>query len=430
MPPARGDCRGTMDEASCSIEEKLLAPGFPPDETERLQTLQKLHILDTPREERFDRIVRLAAQCFETPLAAVSLVDRDRQWFKSKVGIPFDQTPRRISMCAHAILQNQVMVIPDARLDMRFASSPLVVKDPMVRFYAGRPLKSQGRNIGTLCVMDRKPRDFGEHSVRLLEQFAVLIEEQIDMLGTIEAQNKALQAQRELEESQRRLSDAMAELESEKARSDELLHHMLPDNVARELQTYGRVKPVLHPDVSVMFADFTAFTRVAERLTPEELVGELNECFCQFDWITSRLGVEKLKTVGDCYICAAGLNTPSPDDALNMVRVALEIRDFIAERRAAYLSSGKPYWDVRIGLHSGPLVAGIVGVRKFVYDIWGDTMNTAARIEANGVPGKVNASATFLNRVKDRVVSEPRGKVACKNKGDIEMAFIEAVKPG
>jgi class 3 adenylate cyclase len=427
MDASQRDHSGVMEEIICGIEAHLAGPPFPSDETLRLQALHSLRMLDTPGEERFDRIVRLVTQCFETPLAAVSLVDADRQWFKSRVGMPFDQTPRRISMCGHAILQNQVMVVPDARKDMRFASSPLVVNDPMVRFYAGRPLKSQGRNIGTLCVMDRKPRDFGEQHIRLLDQFAILIEEQIGMLGTIEAQNRALEARRELEESQRRLSEAMAELETEKARSDELLLHLLPANVARELQTRGRVQPVLHPDVAVMFADFTAFTQVTEQLSPEELVGELNECFCQFDWIASRHGVEKLKTVGDCFICAAGLNTTSPDDSMNLVRVALEIRDFVAERRAALLAAGRPCWDVRIGLHAGPLVAGIVGVRKFVYDIWGDTMNTAARIEASGEPGRINASETFLNRVKEHIAYTPRGKIPCKNKGEIEMAFIDAI---
>ncbi len=420
-----------MDDTTtlCRLDAKYLAPRIPADEAERLQALRQLSLLDTPTDERFDRIVRLTARFFDAPMATVSLVDKDRQWLKSRVGIGFTETPRQISFCTHTILQDRVLVVPDARLDMRFASSPLVVNDPYMRFYAGRPLRVNGFKVGSLCVLDHKPRSFGEREIELLDQLAVLIEHEMELVATIGWQNKALRVQEQLAESQRRLADTVTELEAAKVRGDDLLRHLLPANVADELQTRGAVEPVQHPDVAVMFADFTGFTLVASQITAAELVAELNECFCHFDWVSAKHGIEKLKTVGDAYICATGLNDPRPDDALRLTRAALEIRDHVAERLAKFTAQGKPYWDIRIGLHSGPLVSGIVGVRKFAYDIWGDTVNTAARIETASVPGRINASAAFLARVRDQVRSEPRGSIACKHKGDLEMAFIDALNP-
>lgn len=418
-----------MDDIACSLEARYLAPQVPPDEAERLQALRQLSLLDTEPDERFDRIVRLTAQIFDAPMATVSLVDKDRQWLKSRVGIGFVETPRKISFCAHAIMQDQVLVIPDARRDMRFASSPLVVNDPFVRFYAGRPLRANGYKIGSLCVIDQKPRAFERREIELLHQLAVLVEHEMELMATIQWQNRALKAQEELAESQRQLAHTMADLQTAKGRADELLRHLLPADVADELQANGSVQPVHHEQVAIMFADFTGFTLVASRISPAELVTELNECFCHFDWISMRHGVEKLKTVGDAYISATGLSHPRPDDALRLLQAALEIRDYVGERRAQFAAQGKPYWDVRIGLHSGPLVSGVVGVRKFTYDIWGDTVNTAARIETAGVGGRINASAAFLERVRARVVFEPRGCIECKHKGELEMAFIDGLKP-
>lgn len=412
----------------CSLESRLLAPQVPTDEVERLDALRQLSLLDTPPDERFDRIVRLTAQIFDAPMATVSLVDKDRQWFKSKVGMDMSETPRQISFCAHAIMQDQVLVIPDARRDMRFASSPLVVNDPFIRFYAGRPLRANGFKIGSLCVIDHKPRTFNGREVEMLHQLAILVEHEMELMATIQWQHKALRAQEQLAESQRQLAHTMADLETAKGRADELLRHVLPSNIADELQSHGSVRPVKHEDVAVMFADFTNFTTVTSQITADELVAELNECFCHFDWVAMRHGVEKLKTVGDAYICATGLNDPQPDDAMRLLNAAIEIRDYIRERRAKILAEGRPYWDVRIGLHCGPLVAGVVGVRKFVYDVWGDTVNTAARIETASTGGRINASAEFLKHVQDRVDFEPRGCIACKNKGELEMAFINGLK--
>ena len=207
------------------------------------------------------------------------------------------------------------------------------------------------------------------------------------------------------------------------------MQNILPDGLIEELKATGTVAPVCHAEVAVMFADFSGFTAYSSTLSPSQVVAELNDCFCHFDWVAAKHGVEKLKTLGDGYLAVTGMPQSAGDDALRILRVAMEIRDFIAERRASATASGKRPWDVRVGLHIGPLVAGIVGVRNLAYDVWGDTVNTASRIESAGEPGRINVSRAFHDKVSDSVVSESRGSLNCKGKGAVEMFFINSFKP-
>jgi adenylate cyclase len=174
----------------------------------------------------------------------------------------------------------------------------------------------------------------------------------------------------------------------EKARSEELLLNILPEEVAEELKSKGSAEAVHIDQVTVLFTDFKGFTAMSETLSPQELVRDLNECFSAFDHITAKYGIEKIKTIGDAYMAAGGLPTPNTTHALDVVKAALEIRDFIAEGKARKVAAGLPYFEIRIGVHTGPVVAGIVGVKKFSYDIWGDTVNTASRMESSGEVGR------------------------------------------
>ena len=158
----------------------------PPDEADRLRSLRSLRVLDTPPEERFDRLTRLARRLFEVPIALVSFVDERRQWFKSRQGLDVSETPREISFCAHAILQDGVFVVPDAHQDDRFRDSPLVTAHPNIRFYAGRPLKSpDGARVGTLCLMDHEARELAPEDLHLLEDLGALVEEEFRSLELI-----------------------------------------------------------------------------------------------------------------------------------------------------------------------------------------------------------------------------------------------------
>lgn len=392
---------------------------LPANEDVRLRALKNLRILDTPPEDRFDQIVGLAARVFDVPISYISMVDMNRQWFKSKHGIDIVETPRDISFCGHAILQGDPLIVPDLASDGRFSSSPLVTGTPFARFYAGMPVAVEaGVNVGTLCVLDTKPRSLSDAQVRILRDMGQLVEQQLQLLDTIELQHESIRLKEQLIESQ-------LDLAVEKERSDALLRNILPDDIAEELKKFGRVEARHLDEVNVLIADFSGFTAISEQLSAGDLLKELNVCFEEFDRITDRHDVEKLKTIGDAYLCLSGMTETTPDAAGRLLRVAFEIRDFIGRRKREKEAAGLPYWDVRVGIHAGPLVAGVVGSRKFAFDVWGDTVNTAARFESNGEPGRVNVSEQFLAGVRDRVGVTERGLVPMKGKSDAPMFFVE-----
>ncbi len=213
-------------------------------------------------------------------------------------------------------------------------------------------------------------------------------------------------------------------ISKEKKRSDELLLNILPEETAEELKATGTAKTKGFEMVTVMFTDFKNFTQASEKLTPEELVSEINYCYSSFDRIVSKYGIEKIKTIGDSYMCAGGLPVANSTHPVDVVRAGLEMQEFIEKNKKERIANGKPYFDLRLGIHTGPVVAGIVGIKKFAYDIWGDTVNTASRMESSGQTGKVNISGVTYELVKDKFDCTHRGKVEAKNKGQIDMYFV------
>lgn len=209
-------------------------------------------------------------------------------------------------------------------------------------------------------------------------------------------------------------------------RSDELLLNILPEEVAEELKEKGSADAKLIEEVTVLFTDFKGFTQLSEKLSPKELVAEINECFSAFDHIMQKHGVEKIKTIGDAYMAAGGLPTANATHANDVVLSAMEIQQFMHEHKAKREAAGQLFFEIRIGVHTGPVVAGIVGVKKFAYDIWGDTVNTASRMESSGEAGKVNISESTYELVRDRFNCTHRGKIQAKGKGEIDMYFVEA----
>jgi class 3 adenylate cyclase/tetratricopeptide (TPR) repeat protein len=211
-------------------------------------------------------------------------------------------------------------------------------------------------------------------------------------------------------------------VEIEKDRSDALLLNILPAEVAEELKTKGTADAKHFDNVTVLFTDFKSFTTISEALTPQELVGELHACFKAFDEICGKYNIEKIKTIGDAYLAVCGLPIADENHAENVVNAALEIREFMKQRRE---NLGAKTFEIRIGINSGSVVAGIVGVKKFAYDIWGDTVNTAARMEQNSEAGKINISETTHALVKEKFRCEYRGEIDAKNKGKLAMYFVE-----
>ncbi|NJO89605.1 MAG: hypothetical protein HC831_12135 [Chloroflexia bacterium] len=227
---------------------------------------------------------------------------------------------------------------------------------------------------------------------------------------------------------EQKVRERTIQLQEEKDKTEELLLNILPRETAEELKQNNKVIPRNYDLATVLFTDFKGFTMIAEKLTPEELVHEIDYCFREFDKIVSKYRIEKIKTIGDAYMCAAGLPKEDKKNAEEAVKAALEIRDFMETHKEDCRKANRPFFEIRIGLHTGKVVAGVVGIKKYAYDIWGDTVNLAARMESSGEPGKVNISGDTYELIKKNFVCTHRGKIEAKNKGQVDMYFVEGVK--
>ncbi len=218
------------------------------------------------------------------------------------------------------------------------------------------------------------------------------------------------------------------QLMREQERTDSLLLNILPPDIARELKETGHNEPKSFHQATVLFTDFKGFTTMASQVTPRELLDDLNECFSAFDEICDRHNMEKIKTIGDAYMCVGGVpkaNSTNPVDALYTAWSMLLWTKEWNERRIA---ASKPAWEVRIGVHTGEVVAGVIGKKKFQYDLWGDAVNIASRMESSGEPGRINISSETYELVKDHFKCEYRGDIAVKNRGEIGMYFVDEIR--
>jgi class 3 adenylate cyclase len=221
--------------------------------------------------------------------------------------------------------------------------------------------------------------------------------------------------------------DRTREIAEEKQKSDNLLLNILPEATATELKNQGFATSRSYDKVSVLFTDFVSFTSISETMTAEELVREIDVCFSAFDAIIEREGIEKIKTIGDAYMCAAGLDPVLSDPEIRIVRAGLAIRDFISQHNAERSKLNLPFFQIRIGIHTGRIVAGVVGKKKFAFDIWGDTVNIASRIESSSEPDCINVSATTYEFIKNHFECDHRGMIEAKNKGKLEMYFVRGI---
>lgn len=270
----------------------------------------------------------------------------------------------------------------------------------------------------------RRSAEQREFRNRLQLIFGVFIFLFLIILVILVAYRQLRKRKKRIEEQNVIIAESKKEIEVQKEKSDGLLLNILPIAVAEELKTNGAAKPRFYEDVSVGFTDFSGFTMISEKLSPEQLVAQLDEMFLEFDKIIEKYGLQRIKTIGDAYMFAAGLPDPLDDHAARSIKASIEIRDYI-ENYNKTLPKGNPLWNIRIGVHSGPVVAGVIGIKKFAYDIWGDTVNTAARMESSGEIGKVNISGITKQQINGEFRTEHRGKVEAKNKGAIEMYFVE-----
>ncbi|MCB9232709.1 MAG: AAA family ATPase [Bacteroidia bacterium] len=319
----------------------------------------------------------------------------------------------------YVMRSRQAVVIDNASEDPTFGQDPYI-KTHMIRSIHCAPIINQGNLTGIIYLENNQlSRAFTEDRVGLLN----LLSGQI----AISIHNALLYENLEQKVKERtfEIERQKEEIEEEKEKSDKLLLNILPQKTADELKKFGEAKPRSYDSVTVLFSDIVSFTHLSSRLSPAELVQELNTYFGGIDEIVARHGLEKIKTIGDAYMCAGGLPDPDPESPVKMVRAAREMLDFVAKKKAERIQKGESYFDIRIGINTGPVIAGVVGTRKFAYDIWGDSVNIASRMESSGSPNKINISGVTHALVKDQFNCTYRGKVAAKNIGEVDMYFVD-----
>jgi len=219
------------------------------------------------------------------------------------------------------------------------------------------------------------------------------------------------------------------ELIKEKEKSESLLANLLPKSTADEIMLKGKASKMKYNFVTVLFSDIQGFTRIAEEMNPEVLIDELDRFFFHFDSVVEKYNIEKIKTIGDAYMCAGGIPEKNRTNPVEVVLAAFMMQQYMLRLKAEAEREGRTFWDIRIGIHTGTVVAGVVGHKKLSYDIWGDTVNTASRMESSGEPGKINISGTTYEFVKDYFVCEHRGKMPVKYKGELDMYFVTGFQP-
>jgi len=220
------------------------------------------------------------------------------------------------------------------------------------------------------------------------------------------------------------LAESREIIKQERDRSDDLLLNILPESTANELKKTGRAAPKKFESATVFFSDFKNFSALSKNYTPVELIAELEGFFGGFDKIIKKYHIEKIKTIGDAYMCASGIPIESNDHALRMVKAAMEMVEFTKTIHAEQIARGKEPWHMRVGINTGPVVAGVIGSNKFIYDVWGDSVNLAARLETAGEPDQINISQQTLDLVKHEIRTMYRGEIEVKNMGAVRMFFV------
>ena len=398
-----------------------ITPPVPENESERLAELRDYKILDTVPEAAFDEITELAAEILQCPASFIEFMDGDRQWFKAKYGLPeeYTETPRDIAICSHTICQSDLLLVPDLSEDDRFSNNPLVSSAPNVRFYAGMPLITpNGSAIGTICTVDFERREISISQQEALRRLSRQVVTQLELRRALLEMDKAVKTRDEM----------YTDLQAERKKSDSLMEKILPKNIADEIKANGKVEPKYFDEASIMFCDLVGFTKLTETLPPKTLVELLDQIFCKFDSIAIKYDIEKIKTIGDAYMCVSGINNNKDKHAENLCSMALEVRDYLEKSNIQREKLRMPRWDMRVGIHTGPVIAGVVGENKFTFDVWGDAVNIAALMEQNSDAGRINISESTHYRVNDKFIVEDRGKIASLKKGDMKMFFLNNIK--
>ena len=375
----KGDEEGTIGDV-------FIPAPVPANEAERLREVGALDLTSVGQNDpNLHDIIRIACAVADVPIAIVNILDRPDQHTLRSCGLPEaapTQAPIEGNLCQFVLAHGDVLIIEDLRADERTRNHPFVDPPSSMRFYAGAPLVSaSGYIMGTLCVMAPEPK--------------VLDPRAIDAL--------------------RRLADQAMRLLQGATSHD-------GGDVVAPAEEKTPLRGRFHSQASILFTDFVSFTRHTEALEPAELLETLARYFGAFDKICKRFDLTRIKTIGDSYMAAAGIPSASADHARNAVAAGLAIRDFMTAENNARVALGEPAWEIRIGVHSGPAIAGSLGEHGI--DIWGDTVNVASRLEAASDAGRVNISEATLTLLGN-ATTEERGTLPVTNKAPLRMFFVD-----
>jgi adenylate cyclase len=407
--------------AAEAFGEGASSASIPANEPQRLAALRALDILDSPPETAYDELAVLAAQICQCPIGCISFIDDNRRWLKAKYGVPPQVTdaPRAGAVCSTTICGSEMLVIADMAQDMRFDHATMVVADPHCRFYCGMPLiTEEGYALGTLCVWDFEPRKLTFEQTEALRRLSRQVLTLLELRRRLIERNRAI----------RKLELTQQEAAQQTARAEELLDNLLPRAIIDELKKYGGVRPRYIRSATVLLADFQGFTLLSERAEPAALIGLLDQYFSAFDDITARHGLEKIKTIGDAYMAAGGLLESNLRHPIDACLAALEMQATVARMKPRSEGLRLPPLDLRIGIHTGPVISGVVGKRRFAFDIWGDAVNMASFMESNCTAGRINLSDTVAGHAKTLFDLEPRGPVEAKHERTHEMFFLNRLR--
>ena len=422
-PLDKGDVSTSESPLSAEAAGKdLLAFPIPTNEPERLKALRALDILDSPPEAAYDEIAELAAQICGCPIGYISFIDDDRRWLKARYGLPSEVTnaPRGATVCSTTICGAEMFVVPDMTQDSRFDRIAVVVGEPHCRFYCGVPLiTDEGYAVGTLCVLDLEPRRLTFEQTQALRRLSRQVLTLLELRRSLIEHNQTIA----------QLALAREDAAAQKARADKLLDNLLPRAIAEELKRDGRVQTRYVRSATVLLADFQGFTLLSEQAEPAALIGLLDEYFSAFDDIMVRHGLEKIKTVGDAYMAVGGVPETGLRHPIDAGLAALEMQATVARMKSRDDILRLPSLELRIGVHTGPVISGVVGNRRFTFDIWGDAVNIASFMEAQCLPGRINVSDTVAGHAKALFELEPRGPVEAKHERTHEMFFLNRLKP-
>ncbi len=293
-----------------------------------------------------------------------------------------------------------------------------------------RNVTARNRNMDMAIKLDYNKKNLERIVKERTSQLSIRNQEIANQWEKLKTTNAALEKQKlDLQKQRREMETINNLLEAEKAKSEKLLFSILPGEIAEELKTSGTAKTKSYSNVAVMFTDFADFSAISQSLNPDELVQELHYCFSNFDDILEKYKIDKIKTIGDAYMCAGGLTDKPGNWCVATVLVAQEIRLFMTKYQNSRQKTNKPFFKVRIGIHSGSVISGVVGKSKFAFDIWGHTVNTASHMESACSPQMLNISYDVYTQVKQYFDCESRGKISVKHKTDLEMFYVKRIKP-